>query len=1061
MKKTVQRLCCLLVIPLAAFMITAPASYADQLLDDSYASDVVSTSSSDDCVADESSESTEDLYSVDHSEAVLDIQDTVPAVHYKSHVSDLGWESDYVSDGAVSGTTGQARRIEAFRVSILNVSGLGITYRAHVQNIGWQGWVSDNALSGTTGRGLQIEAVELKLSGDASSNYDLYYRVHSSNFGWLGWTSNGSIAGTTGWSYAVEALQIVIVKKGDPAPGDTICPYVPYVYNAPISQVDQSTKVSISLPEINTVKELGIFDEIRLSASMSYGGRTTRSINDSVMIADLVSDSTQFDLCDYGPFDTTLQFLKNGNVLHESCQTIGISASEYNIAPLSASFPVVLYSLSFWDISTASDGTTVPSIVMLDRPSAYNWSSLPSGMYALPYLTRDENATTSSYRAFADYVAVLHKINPKAKFNLYINDITCALIHRIIYANKIPEGQFSVRLLSDGSATYVFTNEAFDLKNPDSKQANLIEAWNAAKRKEYETGQVSNDYADYHDHWDSMYAVLSVEPGTQWWMTRTNLFTSGDDNAFANKIASDPNVKKMNVSNMLNSLQSRGDETVQAFKALYNFNDGYFDKAAQQGKKVMMLLGTYVNNEHNFDDYANLTEAIYGDDYLYYYKGHPNTPTGLYPQKQEQLDRLGITDVDSSVAAELILFFNPDIGLSGYGSSTYNSASAESAGGLWNSTKADALKPGAAIDYSIMDWFASPITEDSDAAIRSLCKQGDSCYLVEFSDSVLVSADYDIAIYSLGSGALAYYKMTGSGYSVVRVTRGQLDVSSTAHVSNDGWQSAVKNGDTSGTVGKSKAVEALTMQLQNAPYDGDIEYCSHVSDYGWQDYVKNGDVSGTTGHAKSVQAIQIRLTGDMAEHYDVYYRAHVQDKGWLGWAKNGQVAGTTGFGLRLEAYQVVLVGKGASAPGDTENPSIQKTMSIKAHVANFGWQAPVYDGMTAGTTGRNLAIEALRISKPDLGYSGDIEYRTHVSNIGWQKWVENGKTAGTTGKSLLVEAIEIKLTGDLARHYDVRYRAHVQNKGWLDWVKSGECAGTTGETLHMEAFEVKLVEKTN
>ena len=59
---------------------------------------------------------------------------------------------------------------------------------------------------------------------------------------------------------------------------------------------------------------------------------------------------------------------------------------------------------------------------------------------------------------------------------------------------------------------------------------------------------------------------------------------------FANKIASDPNVKKVNVSSMLTSLQNRGEDTVQAFKALYNFNDGYFDAATQQGKKVMMLL---------------------------------------------------------------------------------------------------------------------------------------------------------------------------------------------------------------------------------------------------------------------------------------------------------------------------------------------------------------------------------------------------------------------------------------------------------------------------------------
>ncbi len=96
-------------------------------------------------------------------------------------------------------------------------------------------------------------------------------------------------------------------------------------------------------------------------------------------------------------------------------------------------------------------------------------------------------------------------------------------------------------------------------------------------------------------------------------------------------------------------------------------------------------------------------------------------------------------------------------------------------------------------------------------------------------------------------------------------------------------------------LGSQKAVEAITLNLQNAPYDGALEYRTHVSDYGWQGYVKEGKVSGTTGQSKSVQAIQIRLTGEMANHYDVYYRAHVQDKGWLGWACNDQVAGTTGF----------------------------------------------------------------------------------------------------------------------------------------------------------------------
>lgn len=509
----------------------------------------------------------------------------VPDISYKTHISGIGWERSYVKNGAVSGTTGQSRRIEALRVSLPSSSGLGIQYRAYVQSIGWQNWVADGAVSGTTGKSLRVEAIELKLTGARANDYDLYYRVHASNFGWLGWASNGATAGTTGWSYAAEALQIAIVRKGDPAPGDTTGAHIPYVYNCSLSQVGETTKVSLDVPELAELKRLGVADAVKVSASMSYGGKVTRSVSHVASLADLDSNAFEIDFNDYGPFAVTVQFLKNGKVVKSVSKSIGISASEYNLAPLSASFPVVLYSLSFWDVSTSSNGDAIPSIVMLDRPRAYNWNSLPSGMYALPYMTHKENASRSSYQVFADYVAALYKINPKAKFNLYLNDITCSLIHRIIYANKIPTGQYSIRLLSDGSATYVFTNEAFDVKDPDTKQAGLIDSWNAAKKKEYETGKVAAGYTDYHDHWDSMYAVLSIEPGTQWWMTRTNLFTSGDGNAFANKIASDLNVKKVNVSGMLTNLQNRGEETIQAFKGLYNFNDGYFDTAAQQNKK--------------------------------------------------------------------------------------------------------------------------------------------------------------------------------------------------------------------------------------------------------------------------------------------------------------------------------------------------------------------------------------------------------------------------------------------------------------------------------------------
>ena len=79
-------------------------------------------------------------------------------------------------------------------------------------------------------------------------------------------------------------------------------------------------------------------------------------------------------------------------------------------------------------------------------------------------------------------------------------------------------------------------------------------------------------------------------------------------------------------------------------------------------------------------------------------------------------------------------------------------------------------------------------------------------------------------------------------------------------------------------------------------------------------WVADGAMSGTSGQAKRLEAIRIRLTGELANHYDIYYRVHAQSFGWMGWAKNGEAAGTARYAKRLEAIQIVLCRKG-TAPG--------------------------------------------------------------------------------------------------------------------------------------------------
>ena len=130
-------------------------------------------------------------------------------VTYQAHVRDIGW-MEWVSDGTTTGTTGQGRRMEALRVDVVNPPpGMGVRYQVHVEGIGWMEWVLDGATAGTTGRGLRMEAVRIALV-NAPRACRLTYQAHIEDVGWMGWQSEGEVAGTLGLSRRMEAIRIRI-----------------------------------------------------------------------------------------------------------------------------------------------------------------------------------------------------------------------------------------------------------------------------------------------------------------------------------------------------------------------------------------------------------------------------------------------------------------------------------------------------------------------------------------------------------------------------------------------------------------------------------------------------------------------------------------------------------------------------------------------------------------------------------------------------------------------------------------------------------------------------------
>lgn len=139
------------------------------------------------------------------------VQDSV--LSYSGHVQDIGWQAP-VTDGLISGTTGQSKRLEAIKINISTPYIGSITYNSSVINTGWQTAVSNGQISGTTGQAKAIEAIQINLTGDLALKYDIYYRTHIASYGWLGWAKNGAFAGSTGLSKQMEAYEVFLIAKG-------------------------------------------------------------------------------------------------------------------------------------------------------------------------------------------------------------------------------------------------------------------------------------------------------------------------------------------------------------------------------------------------------------------------------------------------------------------------------------------------------------------------------------------------------------------------------------------------------------------------------------------------------------------------------------------------------------------------------------------------------------------------------------------------------------------------------------------------------------------------------
>lgn len=546
-----------------------------------------------------------------------------------------------------------------------------------------------------------------------------------------------------------------------------------------------TTDVVIELPEGEAGKELReSADTVHLRATMSYRGKVTREIDQRISLKDFTDDYYILDFKNFGKFTVELSTEKNGVVVRKfPKRTVGVTADSYVLAPVSATLPVAMFSLNLWGKDSVRK--IGPVIAMFERPNAYDWNALPGptaeehGVYALPYLTERENAfqpggfdeAAQQFRdridVFADYVRDLRELDPSSDFHLYSVDMFPNMVQKVIYANRIPQDQYTINLMTDGAYSYVKFADLYQGSNPRGTHERLLREWKEMKEHAYANGRVDAKASEQWSTADYLWALVDSEPNAHWWLARPKLLsTSGDGNAFATQVQKSPKVRGVNISQLLSANIKPSKEATEQFKALYNFNDGYFSAAEREGKDVLLLLGTIHPNEQGFEDYARFTKSYYGDRYAYYYKGHPATPTEMSVPKQEQLKRLGMDDVDASIAAELILFFNPGIDIAGYQSSTFESTQPGRSKGVFNYTKGEAMAK-ADSPYRDLDFWIVPIDRAWDQ-LKRLCQGGHSCYQVEFSDEIATREGYTHALWDATDSVIVYYKKQGDRFEKVR-----------------------------------------------------------------------------------------------------------------------------------------------------------------------------------------------------------------------------------------------------------------------------------------------------
>lgn len=527
---------------------------------------------------------------------------------------------------------------------------------------------------------------------------------------------------------------------------------------------------------------------------------------DGVLQLDQIKDNKKvhIEIGAHGKYKKSyIELVKGTDTKKVIMPNFGIYAQHYNVAFLSATYPTTIFALK---AHTITDNGNIPTYVYLERSAAFNWDNLQYNIRPLPNVARSkaiQNHYSVAVELMNDYIKDLYDINPDSKISFYVTDLSSDMIYKFFVANRIYEWQYNIIMLSDGRGSADILVGEYAVDNPSQQHKKLYDSLKAVRDYIWEKGEFDLEYIKknlYLCNYSSgstinypcfffanhMYTALNLFSNCEWWVNR---FRTGEnlsaitakDTDFANSIVNNPKLVNNIYANSL--LAALNDEQEEKFKILFHYDNEDFNISRENNKKIMVFLGSSWTGEQNsLYSYMKATMDFYGDEFDYYYKPHPGWPTSTCTERNQIFDTLkqegySFIEIDGAVAAEIIMYFNKDIYLCGYSSTTYASLDETNRGMGQMEWGVPMPKIVTDTDHAYKPYmynYMTSLSPSSELGTSLGLDRSKTYFLVEYNDyddtgvSFPAGRDdptmlseyqkHNIAIYCLEDGIIKYYK---------------------------------------------------------------------------------------------------------------------------------------------------------------------------------------------------------------------------------------------------------------------------------------------------------------